>query len=233
MPLPVCGRRGARFAAQFALVLFIHAAGATLSMASNQPLLVITGASYAAQWEAPQLPGYTVVNKGKGGDETRQVLARFDADVLALKPSAVLIWGHINNYHRAPNGDLEAAKKQAWADTQEMIRRARAQGVTVILATEVTLSEAVGFTNRVVAFINGLRGKTSYAARINEPVRAVNAQIRQYGRDQGLRVLDIEKLFDDGEGFRKVEYSADDGSHISAAGYAALTPYAQKQLGAR
>ena len=101
----------------------------------------------------------------------------------------------------------------------------------MILATEVTLSEAVGFTNRVVAFINGLRGKTSYAARINEPVRAVNSLIRNYGREQGLRVLDIETLFDDGEGFRKVEYSADDGSHITAEGYAALTAHARKQFG--
>jgi hypothetical protein len=111
-----------------------------------------------------------------------------------------------------------------------MITRARAQGANVILATEITLSEAVGFTNRVMAFINGLRGKTSYAARINEPVRAVNAQIRQYARENGLRVLDIEKLFDDGEGFRKVEYSDDDGSHVSAEGYAALTRYAQSEM---
>jgi len=193
-------------------------------------LLVITGASYAASWKTPALPGYTVVNKGKGGDDTKQVLARFDADVLALKPDTVLIWGHINNYHRAPGGDLEAARKQAWADIHEMITRARAQGANVILATEITLSEAVGFTNRVMAFINGLRGKTSYAARINEPVRAVNAQIRQYARENGLRVLDFEKLFDDGEGFRKVEYSDDDGSHVSAEGYAALTRYAQSEM---
>ena len=118
MSLPFPRRRGAGFAAQFALALLTSLGGATLSMAGNQPLLVITGASYAADWKSPQLPGFTVVNKGKSGDETKQVLARFDAEVLALKPAAVLIWGHINNYHRAPGGDLEAAKKQAWADTQ-------------------------------------------------------------------------------------------------------------------
>ncbi len=233
MPLSKLVRRRAGFAAQFALAVCASFGGVSLSMASNQPLLVITGASYAASWKTPALPGYTVINKGKGGDDTQQVLARFDAEVLALKPHTVLIWGHINNYHRAPGGDLEAAKKQAWEDTHEMIRRARDQGISVILATEITLSEAVGFTNRVMAFINGLRGKTSYAARINEPVRAVNSRIRQYAREHGLRVLDIEKLFDDGEGFRKVEYSDDDGSHVSAAGYAALTAYALKELGGR
>ncbi len=233
MPLSNLPRRRTGFAAQFALATCAMFSGASVSVAANQPLLVITGASYAASWKTPALPGYTVVNKGKGGEETKQVLARFDAEVLALEPDTVLIWGHINNYHRAPGGDLEAAKKQAWADIHEMIRRARARQVNVVLATEITLSEAVGFTNRAIAFINSLRGKTSYAARINEPVRAVNEQIRQYAREHGLRVLDIEKLFDDGEGFRKVEYSDEDGSHVSPAGYAALTSYAQKQLGGR
>ena len=104
---------------QFALVLLTFLGGGALSMAADEPLLVITGASYAADWKSPQLPGYTVVNKGKGGDETKQVLARFDADVLALKPAAVLIWGHINNYHRAPGGDLEAAKSRPGPTTRK------------------------------------------------------------------------------------------------------------------
>src|SRR5262245_26069588 len=109
MPLSNLPRRRVGFAAQFALALCAAFGGAELTMASNQPLLVITGASYASSWKTPPLPGYTVVNKGKAGEVTKQVLARFDADVLALKPSAVLIWGHINNYHRAPGGDLEVA----------------------------------------------------------------------------------------------------------------------------
>jgi len=231
MPLRCWLRSRSGFAVQFALAMFTWVCtGCAVSGAADKPLLVITGASYAADWKVPELSGYTVVNKGRGGDETKQVLARFDADVLALKPAAVLIWGHINNYHRAPGGDLEAAKKAAWNDQLEMIRRARSQGVTVILATEVTLSEAIGFGNRLAAMIGSIRGKEGYSARINKPVRAVNGWMRDFAQKEGLRVLDVEKLFDDGDGFRKTEYTTDDGTHISAEGYAALTRYAQTVL---
>ena len=228
MPLRSCLRARWGFAGWFAFaMLACVGAGCPVSAAADKPLLVITGASYAAHWKTPDLPGYTVVNKGRGGDETKQVLARFHTDVLALKPAAVLIWGHINNYHRAPGGDLEAAKKGAWNDQLEMIRLARSQGVTVILATEVTLSEAIGFGNRLAAMIGSIRGKEGYSARINKPVRAVNAWLRDYAKKEGLRLLDVEQLFDDDDGFRKTEYTTDDGSHISPEGYAALTSYAQ------
>lgn len=195
--------------------------------------MVITGASYAADWKTPPLPGFEVVNRGVGGEETHQVLARFDRDVIADQPAAVLIWGHINNIHRAPQGQVEVAKERAIADYREMVRRARESNIRVILATEVTLSEAVGLTNRLAAFIGRLRGKQGYSSWVNEHVRAVNAWLRTYSAQERLTLLDFEKVVDDGEGFRKLEYSRDDGSHISAEGYAALTKYTQSQLKSR
>jgi lysophospholipase L1-like esterase len=192
--------------------------------------LTITGASYAADWKSPPLPGFEVVNRGMGGQETHQVLERFDRDVLADKPGAVLIWGHINNIHRAPQGQVEAAKQRAIHDYREMVRLARGANVRVILATEVTLSEAVGWKNRLAAFIGRVRGKQGYSSWVNEHVRAVNAWLRTYAAQERLQLLDFEKVFDDGNGFRKLEYSSEDGSHISAAGYAALTRYTQAQL---
>ncbi|MDY6945764.1 MAG: GDSL-type esterase/lipase family protein [Pseudomonadota bacterium] len=197
---------------------------------SSTATLVLAGASYVGGWKEPALPGYKVVNRGAGGEETHQVLARFDRDVIAAKPAAVMIWGHINNVHRAPPGGIETAKEQAKADYREMVQRARANGIEVILATEVTLSEAVGLTNRMMAFVNNLRGKQNYSAWVNEHVRDLNAWLRSYASEQGLPLWDFEKVFDDGKGFRKLEYSSDDGTHISAAGYAALTNYAQAQL---
>lgn len=200
----------------------------------NQPptaaSLVLAGASYVRSWGQPELPGYRVVNRGVAGEETHQVLARFDRDVIAAKPAVVLIWGHINNVHRAPPGGVEAAKEQAKADYQEMVRRARDNNIRVVLATEVTLSEAVGLMNRLVAKVNSLRGKQSYNAWVNQHTRAVNDWLRTYAHQERLPLLDFEKVFDDGRGFRKLEYSSQDGTHITAAGYAALTKYAQSQL---
>jgi hypothetical protein len=187
-----------------------------VSAASSDPVLVIAGASYAKSWGKPALPGYEVVNTGKGGDETQQVLARF--------------WGHINNIHRAPAGQMEAAKERAKANYREMIDRAQSNGIVVIIGTEVTLSEAVGFMNRLAAFVGGLRGKEGYAAKINKEVRAVNEWLRGHARQNNLQVLDFEKVFDDGNGFRKTEFTDDDGTHITKEGYAALTKYAASEL---
>jgi lysophospholipase L1-like esterase len=201
--------------------------------AANAPVnLVIVGASYAADWKQPDLPGHVVVNRGVGGEETQAVLARFDRDVLALKPGAVIIWGHINNIHRAPPGGVQAAKDRAIANTREMVSRARAQGITVMLATEVTLSEAQGFGNWVARTIGSIRGKKSYAETINGHVRDVNSALRVLAREQGLRMLDFEKALDDG-GFRSPDYTREDGSHISAAGYARLTAYTREALTGR
>lgn len=207
-----------------------HGDSPQVNQVSSTATLVLAGASYVGGWKEPALPGYQVINRGAGGEETHQVLARFDRDVIAARPTAVLIWGHINNVHRAPPGGIEATKEKARNDYREMVRRARANGIEVILATEVTVSEAVGLTNRMMAFVNNLRGKQNYSAWVNEHVRDLNAWLRTYAREQGLRLWDFEKVFDDGEGFRKLEYSSEDGTHISPAGYAALTRYAQSQL---
>jgi acyl-CoA thioesterase-1 len=209
------------------LLLF---AGSFVSAANPPASLVIIGASYAADWQRPSLPGYAVTNRGVGGEETQQVLARFDRDVLALKPAVVIIWGHINNIHRAPAGGMQAAKDRALANIREMTRRARDQGIKVILATEVTLSEARGFGNWLARAVGSLRGKQSYAAMINGHVRDVNGALRALAKEQGLGLLDFEKALDDGDGFRNSDYTREDGSHISAAGYAALTAYARQAL---
>jgi lysophospholipase L1-like esterase len=218
----------------FSQCLFLFSWGVMMSNgagATNAPSkMVILGASYAGGWGQPALPGYEIVNRGAGGEETSQMRARFERDVLTLQPSVVLIWGHINNIHRAPRERIDAAVDAAKADYRAMVDSARAANIRVILATEVTLSEAIGFTNRLAAFVGRLRGKQGYSAYINGHVRDINAWLRIYAREQNLQLLDLERVFDDGEGYRKAEYSSDDGTHINAAGYAALTAYAQGAL---
>jgi len=112
------------------------------------------------------------------------------------------------------------------------VAAARARGITVMFGTEVTLSEAVGFMNRLAAFVGSLRGKHGYSEKVNAEVMEINRWLREYGRAEGIRVLDFEKVFDDGAGFRKREYNAEDGSHINTEGYAALTDYATRTLSA-
>lgn len=210
-----------------------HAQTGTANAPAGRPpakeSLIVIGASYAAGLKQPALARYTVTNKGIGGEEMSQVAARFERDVVAAQPGAVIIWGHINSIHRAsiPMDRLHASIK---ADYERMIASARARGIRVILATEITLTEAYGFTNKIKAWIGGLRGKEGYSARVNREVRALNDWLRGYARTHQLTLLDFEKALDDGEGFRKEEFTSEDGSHVNDAGYAVLTRIVQAEL---
>lgn len=196
--------------------------------------LVILGASYAAGWGTPALPGYKrVINRGVGGEETGEMLKRFPTDVVAAKPDAVLIWGHVNNISRSSADKLEAAKSAARAHYAAMLQQARAAGIEVIFATEVPWTEPDGFLDIIRGWIGSLRGKQSYAARVSGHVHELNDYLRELASREGCRLLDFEAVFADEDGTRKPEFAADDGSHISQAGYQALTAYARQELGRR
>ena len=74
-------------------------------MAVSAPIVFI-GASFAAAWQLAPIAGHEVVNRAAGGQETPHFLARFDHDVVAAKPHAVILWG-LHEQHRqyaAPRG---------------------------------------------------------------------------------------------------------------------------------
>jgi len=200
---------------------------------SKQPVLVILGASYAKDWGTPPLPGYTVVNRGVGGEETKDMLARFQQDVIDADPTAVLIWGHVNNITRSAPDKIPAVMEDTKKHYAEMIRLARGSGIQVILATEIPWTEPTGWVNDIMAFIGHLRGKTSYAQRVTSHVHELNDFLRQIAARDRLQLLDFETVFAREDGTRRNDYAAEDGSHISAAGYRALTEYTVKELGRR
>ncbi len=205
------------------------ATSAISDAASTSKGLVILGASYASSWGTPSLAGYSAVNRGVGGEQTKGMRARFQDDVIAAQPKAVLIWGHINNITQTDLGDaakLAAVKKAAQDDYLWMLQQARAAGIEVILATEIPLAEPTGLVNGAVAFVNGLRGKQSYATQVNSEVRELNAFVRQLAAREKLVLLDFEKVFAPEGGARKPEFAQEDRSHVTPAGYqAALTTH--------
>jgi lysophospholipase L1-like esterase len=196
--------------------------------------LVILGASYAQGWGTPALPGFDqVVNRGVGGDETGGMLARFPADVAAARPSAVLIWGHVNNITRAPPDGIEGAKAAARGHYAEMLRQAREAGIEPIFATEIPWTEPGGFLNMIYGWYAAIAGKTSYATRVSGHVHELNEYLKSMCRRENCRVLDFEAVFANEAGTRKSHYGAEDGSHITQAGYDALTGHAVREFSRR
>jgi len=73
-------------------------------------------------------------------------------------------------------------------------------------------------------------GKKSYQDYINQHVLDVNQWIRDYAKQNGLLLLDLQPVISDDKGWRKKEYATKDGSHISEKGYEKLTEYATRVL---
>lgn len=221
-------RRLSIFSAALIAIIFTMQANAQPTPTAER--LTIIGASYAQGWGQPILPGYQVLNKGVGGEESWQVAARFVKDALSTKPNVVLIWGHINDITRTSPDKYSFAKQRAMQSYKQMIADARAANVQVILATEMTLPTALSWREWIPAFAGWVRGKESYAARVNREVKAINAWLRETAANEKLCLLDLEKAVDDGSGGRRPEFAQEDRSHITPAGYAAITAFAQRQL---
>jgi len=210
-----------------AMLLAASATASSTQPADSQPSVVVLGASYAGGWSL-SLPGMSVINKGVTGQQSFELLGRFDADVAALKPRAVVVWGFINDIFRAPEGSVDESLERAKRSVEEIVARARQAGIEPILATEVTLrTEPQTWTDTFASWIGAILGKTSYQAQVNASVLATNAWLREYARKEGLFLLDLQPVVSDATtGARLPECSAPDGSHISDEGYRRLNAYA-------
>jgi uncharacterized SAM-binding protein YcdF (DUF218 family)/lysophospholipase L1-like esterase len=193
------------------------------------PILIL-GASYAKGWNL-QLAGRPVVNKGVAGQETADLQARFQADVVAQQPSAVIIWGFINDIFRAPPDQVDARSQRALEQTVAMVEAARAAGIEPVLATEVTIrGRSETWSDTFSEWAGWLLGKSGYQAFINRHVIEGNARLRDYATREKLLLLDLQPVLAQADGQRKAEFARPDGSHITAAGYDALSRYAKPIL---
>ena len=190
--------------------------------------LVILGASYAGNWGIDEAGGARIVNAGVAGQQSAELLARFDRDVVSVQPRAVLLWGFINDLFAAD--DLEKSSARVRDIYSQMIVMAREKGIEPILATEITVRPRDGWMDRTQSTVGWMLGKVSYQDRINQRVSALNQWIREIGPREGLLVLDFQGTLADADGRRRREYATDDGSHVTAEGYEALTQYVRPIL---
>lgn len=195
--------------------------------------IVVLGASYAGSWKIADVAGVPVINKGVAGQVSADLLARFDDDVVAAEPRAVLIWGFINDVFRADPAAVEHSLNGIRATYEELLERALASHIDPILVTEVTIRGNDSWLEGLARLVGRLRGRESYQDRINRHVLATNRWLGDVARRKGLMLLDFHQVLADADGSRRREFIQEDGSHITPAGYAALTAYAVPRLEAR
>jgi lysophospholipase L1-like esterase len=168
-----------------------------------------------------------VINKGVAGQQSFELLERFDADVVSLKPRAVIVWGFINDIFRAPPGAIEASLARVRNSYTELIQRARAHGIEPILATEVTIrprSETI--VERLTALAGSTLGREAYQDQINRHVLATNRWLIETAARERVLILHLQAVLAEPGGRRRTAFAQPDGSHITAAGYEMLTSYA-------
>lgn len=189
------------------------AANRTLSPATSGRIVFI-GDSITEAWLAGQ-PDFFAgdrVDRGISGQTTTQMLARFRADVIDLKPRVVHIMGGTNDIA----GNIGATSlDRIEANIRSMVDLAEAHGIAVVIGSVLPARQ--------------FNWRPDIAPV--EPIAALNARLRALAAERNLVFADYYTALDDGEhGLAKRH--AEDGVHPTAAGYAVMRPIAERALAA-
>ncbi len=177
----------------------------TLAVATPQQKIVCIGDSISRTW--PEIlqqhlgPAWTVIDKGKGGDSTYGMLARFDTDVIANHPQFVVICAGTAALGQG------AGPQQIQSNIVKMCDLAAANGIKPVLCTIPPRSDN-----------NGV-----YMQSVSE----FNAWVKTYANAQGYSVIDFYDLLNNpvNSGHYVAQYNSGDGIHPSALGYQAMGLY--------
>ncbi len=73
-----------------------------------------------------------LINKGVAGDEIKDILARADSDVIALKPDAVVIMAGINDTVHDFKTDKQLDLKNLEGNFKELLKKLKKEGIVII-----------------------------------------------------------------------------------------------------
>jgi len=194
----------ARAARDWAGLCIYREANRKLVGSGERPSIVFLGDSITENWVRadPAFFSDGRVGRGVGGQTSGQMLARFRADVVALRPRIVHIMAGTNDV--AGNGG--PTSPQAFQDNiKSMVEIARANEIKVVLAS---IPPADRFL-----WAPGLKP----AGQIVE----LNVWLRDYASREELGFVDYHTLLADQGGGLPREFGID-GVHPNQAGYAAM-----------
>ena len=104
--------------------------------------------SQYAYWLMQAHPEWEVLNRGVNGERTDQIAARFDRDVVAARPQAVVIIGGVNDVYQG------RPSSHAIDNLRAMFDRARAAGLVLVAGTIVPYNTATADQNARMRAIN-------------------------------------------------------------------------------
>ena len=183
--------------------------------AAGEQRVVFLGDSITDRWNlAKFFPDKPYVNRGIGGQVSPQMLVRFHADVVALKPKAVVILAGINDIQGALQVETEA---QIAANYTAMAEIAEANGIKPIFTLLMPVNN---YTPNAVTMLED---------RKPERVAWLNAWLSGFCKAHGYGLIDYGPLLRDDKGLLKAEYTSD-GIHPNDIAYAVIAPVAEAAI---
>ena len=182
-------------------------------IAPGDKRIVFMGDSITEFWsvtDSEYFAGKPYFNRGISGQTTPQMLIRFRADVIALKPAAVIILAGINDIA----GNSGPATLDMIANNIfSMAELAKANQIKVILCSVLPAYDFSWKPNQNPA----------------EKVVALNEMIKNYADANGILYLDYFSPMKDERNGLKTAYSGD-GVHPNKLGYQVMAPLAEKAI---
>jgi lysophospholipase L1-like esterase len=182
---------------------------------AGEQRVVFFGDSITDMWKLDEsFPGKHYINRGIGGQTTRQMMLRFREDVVDLSPAVVLILAGTNDI--AGNTGAETLE-EIEANYANMAEIARANGIRVIFESVTPIHD---YTPRATSL---------FLQRSPEKILALDAWLKSYCAEHHLIYLDYFSAMVDGRGWMKADLS-DDGLHPNADGFAVMAPLAEAAI---
>lgn len=177
--------------------------------------VVFLGDSITDGWDlAKSFPGKPYVNRGIGSQVTAQMLVRFEQDVVALHPRAVVILGGVNDV----TGFLQVESAESIvANIEAMADIAQAHGIAVVLCSILPVNNYTEAARNVVA------------ERKPEELRTINAALRALAQRRHFAFADYAAVLADDRGLLRAPFTRD-GVHPLAEGYARMAPVAARAI---
>lgn len=182
----------------------------------GKPRVVFLGDSITDLWRLNEyFPDRDFVNRGISAQVTGELLGRLKADVLDLKPQAVLILGGTNDIARGiPLSTIEG-------NLAMMAELAAAHKVKVILASALPVNDYRKESNPAFDFVQ---------SRPPASIKALNEWMRTYASQNGFTYLNYFDALVDSKGLL-TEDESDDGLHPNAKGYRVMAPLVTEAVG--
>lgn len=178
---------------------------------AGRPRVVFLGDSITDGWRLNEyFPDRDFVNRGISGQITGEMLGRMKADVLNLKPEAVLVLAGTNDISRGVPLTAIQNNLTMIADLAQLHK------IKPLFASLLPVSDYHKDKNP---------GWEQTKRRPPETIRALNTWIQNFCRERNYVYVDYYSQLVDNAGFLKAEL-ADDGLHPNSAGYRVMAPIA-------